>query len=1546
MQTTTGLEIAVIGMAGRFPGADNVEQYWRNIAAGIESVRPLRADELAAAGVSEEQLANPDNVNSGAFLEDIEYFDAGLFGYAAKEAQLMDPQQRLFLETAWQALEHAGCAPDQFEGQIGVFAGSSGSSYLVETVVNNAATLRSVSLNDLMYENTHDLLATRVSYKLNLRGPSIVLGTACSTSLVLMHYACQSLLAGDCDVALAGGARVSVPHKSIYSYAEGGILSRDGRCRTFDAKATGTISSNGVGVVVLKRLEDALRDGDTVHAIIKGTAVNNDGAQKVGFTAPSVAGQAEVVAKALAAADVEAESISYIEAHGTATHLGDPIEMAGLTKAYRQFTQKTGFCAIGSVKANIGHSDSAAGVAGVIKVVQMLKHAVLPPSVNFETPNPEIDFPSTPFYVSMQRQVWSAPLRRAGVSAFGIGGTNAHAILEAAEPASPGSASREMQLLCFSGKTKAALEANISHFRTWLENHDDSVFADAAYTLKTGRVSLEYRSAVLCRDRTEALSKLAQALPSSHSRLQDRALVFMFSGQGAQYHNMMRGLYDAEAVFRDSVDASAAILLPLLGQDIRDVVFFDETTQDESKSALLQRTRYTQPALFVFEYALAQLLMSWGLKAKAAIGHSIGEYVAACLAGVFGLPDALKLVAARAAAMDDMPSGAMLAVGLSESEVEAYRIAGVSLAAVNAPKMVVLAGPHDSINAVQTALQQVPDSTIPTRLLHTSHAFHSDMMQGCLDVFASAFEGITLNAPTSPFISSLTGDWITVQQATSPAYWLAQLRSPVRFADGVAKILSDVNSVLLEVGPGRSLAVLVEQQIAPSQRAQVLACVRDVKRPAQDDAVLYGVLGQLWSLGVRVSWRGFYQAEQRRKIVLPSYAFQRQRYWLDPVAGAPASAPVESAKSPSASARKALPEWFYQHIWQQAALPRSQAAQAGKGGDTGNAQNWLVFDDELGVSAALKASLQAAGQNLVQVKLGSGFRIADNKMPRSIQVAAGQGADFKKLFAYLKQENLWPQHIVYCSAIQELPKSDAPVSYAQFESLLSIAREYSMLGDDAQCQFALVVNHLAEVCGSAIDPAKSLLSGACRVIPKEYSQIHCRTIDVALPNKSFKGLFGRAAFDATSLLSELQRAPEDGIRLPSGDVPIVALRGRSRLVQSVQAVPLQEGEQAPCFRQQGVYLITGGFGGIGASIARHLASQYQAKLILTSRGDVPEASAWQAWLASHDASNDKSQRIVLLQELIALGAKVEVICADVSDVAAMQSGLQRAEAALGKVQGVIHSAGIADGALIQRRNADDSAKVFASKVLGTQNLQRLFAQHSLDCFVLCSSLASEIAPIGQAAYCAANAYQDAFAQSQAALGSATRYLAIGWDSWQEVGMAVNSLGADKLHYIHHGILPAEGVQALQLALHSGLNHCYTSTRGLPLPSAQQTQSEAEASADAASADAATPNPVASTANQFHPRPDLSMEYVAPRNEIEASICDIWQDKIGVAPLGVHDDFFELNGHSLMAVQIITEIKRKLKISLPTGSIYDNSTIAQLAESVAARLPKTPAVQEN
>ncbi|WP_137936791.1 type I polyketide synthase [Chitinivorax sp. B] len=1511
MQDMNGFEIAVIGMAGRFPGANNIDEYWRNIEAGLESVRPLRSDELEKAGIGAARLSDPDYVNSGAFIEDIEYFDAGLFGYSAKEAQLMDPQHRLLLETVWEALEHAGCAPDQFKGQIGLFAGSSGSSYLVENIVNNPALLQHVSLQDLMYENNHDLLASRVSYKLNLTGPSVVMGTACSTSLVLVHYACQALLAGDCDVALAGGARISVPHKSGYAYAEGGILSRDGHCRTFDANASGTISSNGVGVVVLKRLSDALSDGDSIHAIIKGTAINNDGTQKVGFTAPSIEGQAEVIKKALVAADVPADSIGYVEAHGTATHLGDPIEVAALTKAYRQFTDRQGYCAIGSVKANVGHTDTAAGVAGVIKVVQMLEHAVIPPSVNYESPNPEIDFATSPFYVSTRRQHWDNTVRRAAVSAFGIGGTNAHAILEGVDAKPTSGPSRPSQLLCFSGKNKAALQANVDRFRHWLSGQDDAALPDAAYTLKTGRIGLEYRASVVCQNRADALEKLAAAPAVQHGKQANRPVVFMFSGQGAQYVGMMRGLYDTEPRFRQIVDECADQLQPLLGRDLR-AILFDDATDLPRDSLPLYRTRFTQPALFVTEYALAQLLISWGIRPKACIGHSIGEYVAACLAGVFSLPDALALVAARAAAMDDMPAGSMIAVDLSETEIQPFLVPGVSVAAVNAPELVVLSGEHALIDSIEDALKQ---SDVHVRRLHTSHAFHSAMMDSCLATFERAFDGITLNPPTLPFISNVSGDWISDEAATSVSYWLTQLRSAVRFADGIARVLEDTASVLLEIGPGRTLAGLAEQQLQSAQRSQVVSCVRDVKRQTADDAFLLGALGQLWTLGVPVDWRGFYCDEQRRKLSMPTYAFQRQRYWIDPVGT------TRSSATTTRSERLPLADWFHQPVWQQMAKPAVKTNLQGS--------RWLLFDDEQGVVSSLAPMLRAAGGQLWLVSPGKGFAVQD---AGRVQMQPGNGDDMARLVEWLIKQGGMPDHIVFGWGITAA-KTTGRVGYEQFETLLQLARLGSQAAGDQALSLSVLSTQLFDVTGSdALDPAKALLLGPCRVIPKEYEQIRCKSIDLVLPAKR---LFGAAAaFDARSLLAEL---------MIDGDA-CVALRGRQRFVQAMAAVSLPNAPVQPVFRRQGVYLITGGFGGIGATFAKHLASRYQAKLILTSRNELPPEAQWADWLASHADSNEKSQRIRLLQTLAAEGAQVHVIAADIADQAAMKLALADAQRRLGRINGVIHSAGIADGALIQRRTATESEAVFAAKVEGTLALDALLPENSMDCFILCSSLASHIAPVGQVAYCAANAFQDAFAQAAASRASNTRYLTVGWDSWKEVGMAVNSLGAAKLDYIRHGITPEEGVVALERMLDSGLHHCYTSTRGLPLPVEQDTTTPSTENATGSTEPAAE-----NALGDFFPRPDLAVAFVAPRNGVEACIRDIWQEKMGVAPLGVHDDFFELNGHSLMAVQIITEIKRKLKVTLPTGLIYDQSTIAQLAESVIARATKDrqslPAMEE-
>jgi amino acid adenylation domain-containing protein len=876
--------IALVGMSCRFPKAKNAAELWQHVCDGVELITRFSDEELAAAGEDTAQLRDPNYVKAGAVLEDIDLFDAAFFGFTPREAEIMDPQHRLFLECAWEALEDAGCDSETYDGRIGVFAGAALSSYLLHNLLTNPALISSVGELQMVLSNDKDFIPSRASYKLNLKGPSVNVNTACSTSLVALHLACQSLLNYECDMVLAGGASVAANQTRGYLYQPGGILSPDGHCRPFDADAQGTVGSSGVGIVVLKRLDDALADGDTIHAVIRGSAINNDGAVKVGYTAPSVEGQADVIAEAQAVAGIAPETITYIETHGTGTTLGDPIEIAALTQAFGAPTQQTHFCAIGSVKSNIGHADTAAGAAGLIKTVMALKHRLLPPSLNFQSPNTKIDFAGSPFYVNTALRDWTANggPRRAGVSAFGIGGTNAHVILEEA-PAMPVSGpSRPWQMLTLSAKTRSALETATTNLRRHLAAHPDLNLADVAFTLHRGRRAMTHRRVLICRDLQDALAALEshdpkRVLTQTNDRHQ-RSLVWMFPGQGAQYVNMGLSLYQTETVFRETIDRCAELLRPHLGFDLRSLLYPDADAAEES-AQLLQQTRIAQPALFAVEYALAQVWLSWGVHPQAMIGHSIGEYVAACLAGVFSLEDALHLVAARGRLMQDLPGGAMLAVPLGENALRSILGPTLSLAAVNGPALSVVSGPLDAVNSLQQQLQQ---QGLECRFLHTSHAFHSSMMDAIMPAFAAQVAQIQLNAPQIRYISNLTGTWITAEEATNPSYWVQHLRQPVRFAEGV-QTLQTMDCAWLEVGPGRTLSTLVRRQVTEADQVIVTA-MRHPQDTHDDLVVLLDALGRLWLAGLTIDWAGFYVGahgmEQRRRVQLPTYPFERQRYWI------------------------------------------------------------------------------------------------------------------------------------------------------------------------------------------------------------------------------------------------------------------------------------------------------------------------------------------------------------------------------------------------------------------------------------------------------------------------------------------------------------------------------------------------------------------------------------------------------------------------------------------------------------------------------------------
>jgi amino acid adenylation domain-containing protein len=876
--------VAVVGMAGRFPGARDVETFWKNLCDGVDGTTFFAEADLDPS-IPLALRRDPAYVRARGIVEGVDLFDAAFFGMSPREAEITDPQQRIFLETAWEALEHSGHVPESFPGPIGVFAGKYNNTYFERNVSTRPDLVEQFGEFNTMAANEKDYVATRTAFKLDLTGPALSIHTACSTSLVTICQAVESLRRGSCDLALAGGSSVTVPVKSGYLYQEGAMLSSDGRCRPFDAKASGTTFSDGVAVVVLRRLEDALADGDTIYAVIRGVAVTNDGARKASFTAPSVEGQRAAIARALADAGVDPRSVSYVETHGTATPLGDPIEVEALTQAFRSRTQDKAFCAIGSVKSNIGHLTIPAGAAGLIKTTLALHHELLPATLHFQSPNPHIDFASSPFYVLDRRLDWKrgeAP-RRAGVSAFGVGGTNAHVVLEEAPLQAATRPGRPYELLLLSARNPEALDAAGDRLAGFLETQPSIPLADIAHTLQIGRANFSHRRFAVAASAAEAAKAWRGARQQPARKLQSRApsLVFMFPGQGAQYVRMGQDL-QSEAVFREAFERICDRVRPHLDRDLREVLY-PAAGGEEASAEILRSTAFTQPALFAIEYALATLWQSWGIAPAAMIGHSVGEFVCAALSGVMTLEDAASLVAIRGRLMQDLPGGAMLAVPLSAEKV-APRLSDPQLAVAseNSSNRCVVSGPHEAVARLQAELEA---QGLSARPLHTSHAFHSPMMDPIVEPFAARVREVKLSAPRIPFVSTVSGTWITPEQARDPLYWARHLRQTVRFASGVQTLRQEAGRLLLEVGPRGTLTTLSRQQAAGAEAPLAVSSLADTAGNGEEWSQLLRALGELWQAGVRIDWRAFRSGESRRRVVLPTYPFQRKRHWIEPSVG-------------------------------------------------------------------------------------------------------------------------------------------------------------------------------------------------------------------------------------------------------------------------------------------------------------------------------------------------------------------------------------------------------------------------------------------------------------------------------------------------------------------------------------------------------------------------------------------------------------------------------------------------------------------------------------
>ncbi len=887
-------DVAIIGMSGRFPGAENTEQLWKNLLDKKNSISTWAADEVDPS-IPAELRNDPDYVKARGVIRDADKFDAAFFGVNPKVAALMDPQQRVFLETAWAALEDAAYDPAQFPGLIGVYAGMGNNTYYTRNVIGHPELIEQVGDFAVMTANEKDYIATRLAFEFDLRGPAISMNTACSTSLVAIAQAFKALRDGECDMALAGGIAITAPINSGIVYNEGGMYSPDGSTRTFDADGKGTSFSDGCGIIVLKRLDDAVRDKDHIYAVVKGAALNNDGSEKASFTAPSVRGQAEVIAMAQADAGVSPDQVTYVEAHGTATPLGDPIEVEALTLAFRNEeaipgqarNDKGQWCAIGSIKSNIGHLTAAAGAAGVIKAALALQQEKIPASIGFEKPNPAIDFANSPFRVAQENLAWPrvpGTPRIAGVSSFGVGGTNAHVILAEPPVAATSSASRSKQLFLLSAKSKASLDAMAENLGAWLGSHPEASLADAAYTLQVGRRSFKHRRLITGGNHAEVTAAIANKDPNfiGTRELHETApgVVFMFPGQGSQYVNMGRDLCDSEPVFKQHFDQCCALFSKELGTDLKAIIF--PKAGEEGKAAdQLKQTIYTQASLFTMHYSLAKLWMHWGITPDAMMGHSIGEFAAGCLSGVFPLEDAVKLVAHRGRMMQELPGGSMLSVRAAEEEVAKRLPAGCSIAANNGPQLCVASGPHEAIAKLQAELEK---DGITCKLLVTSHAFHSPMMDAMVEPYRKVVEGVKLHAPRIPIISTVTAQWLKDDEATSPKYWSDHLRSTVRFAQAVKFAWGDANRVMLEVGPRTTATTLARQQSSDTKKQAAVPSLGDSAGNGNELTQLLKAVGGLWQSGIAINWNTFYEREERRRISLPTYAFERNRHWVEPVA--------------------------------------------------------------------------------------------------------------------------------------------------------------------------------------------------------------------------------------------------------------------------------------------------------------------------------------------------------------------------------------------------------------------------------------------------------------------------------------------------------------------------------------------------------------------------------------------------------------------------------------------------------------------------------------